>query len=420
LFAAYLTLVVLMKLLALGIFIRIAYTQGPGSGISKDTRACSEGIIDSTYNFMLKYFPVAEAPDDCEARNCPCGRQARVVLKDSRILPPPVCGGTRQASTTTGFGLHCVYGAGTDDIRERESGVLSQEELEAIFVTKFGDMSRFDQFMFYGTGLYTPDIRGFMDGLDSGEENYFAFKWTSGSNVYISVLVTPPNTQLLYEVIAPASTAPKSLIERAVEQDSHSFSFMYFEEFWEPEVRSGRMAALFVSRATTNITRDKLWFETVFGLSESNFVTYTGTDPNGNSYKALEVQMSRSFYTKYRLIQPDNVTDGDYSVKWWEDYLNGVNAEYMRSPTCGWPLTGDNHNGLDFLGFFDQEIIVGVMKNLNMSYFCKATSAVGFTGVTCYLTTPFGYQIQLDGAYSNPPTYYSYPDNLCPTYDEYC
>jgi len=201
-----------------------------------------------------------------------------------------------------------------------------------------------------------------------------------------------------------------------VKQESPAFSFNYFGNFEEPEVGAGEMSALYVSRATTDVERDQKYFETVFGLSESNFVTYSGTDPNGESYKALEIQMSVRYTTKIRLIQPANVTDGEYSVKWWEDYQNAVNAKYMTSPTCGWPLMGDNHNAFDWQRGFDQRTMMAGMKKLNMPYFCKASDM----GTHCYVTTPYGYQIQLDGTYSDSPTYYDYSHDLCATYNEHC
>jgi len=407
-----------MKLFALSVFFGIAYTQGPGNGVSKDTRACSEGIIDATYKFMMDYFPVEEATDDCRLRRCSCGRQARVqLLSNSRASPSNrTAVERRRQPRISGFGLHCVYAAGTNGVRAKESGSMTQEQLEAVFVKKFGDMSKFDRFMFYGTGLYTTDISSFTEKLDSDGVKYFTFKWTAGTKTYVSALVTPPNTQMMYEVVAPASTAPRSLLERAVEQDSPSFSFNYFGKFQEPEVAAGEMSALFVSRASTDIARDQKYFETVFGLSSANFQTYTGTDPNGESYKALEVQMSSRYTTKYRLIQPENLTDGEYSVTWWEDYQKGVNTKYMTSPTCGWPVLGDNHNAFDFQYGFDQKNMVAGMKQLNMPYFCKNSPM----GTHCYVTTPYGYQIQLDGTYSDPPTYYDYSHDLCATYEEYC
>jgi len=406
-----------MKLFSFCVILGIAYSQGPGRGVSKDTRACSEGVIDSTYQFMMNYFPVTEAQDDCPNRQCTCGRQARVQLS-SWTGKSNKTAVERRRQPVSGFGLHCVYAAGKNGVRADESGSLSQEKLEKIFSDKFGDMSKYDLFMEYSTGLYTSDISSFSDSLKDNNEDYLTFTWTSGRIEYISVLVHPPNSQIIHEVVAPSSSAPGYLLEKALKHDGSRFSFSYVGgKVGAPEVEVDSMSALFVSRASTDIARDKKYFETVFGLSSSNFVTYTSTDPNGNSYSVLEVQMSYQATTKYRLIQPANVNDGAHSVTWWENYQNDVNAKYMTSPTCGWPLLGDNHNAFDWQYGFDMSNMVKGMEELKMPYFCRDAPRFG---VHCYLTAPYGYQIQLDGTYSNPPSFYNYDGELCATYQEYC
>jgi len=406
----------MIKALEFCIILGIAYSQGPGRGVSKDTRACSSGVIDSTYEFMMKYFPVEEAQDDCRNRQCTCGTQARVELT-SRFTRNKT-NVERRRQMPSGFGLHCVYAPGENDVREKEIGDKSQEQLEKIFSGKFSDMSAYDVFMEYNTGLYTSDISSFVSALEEDSVEYLTFSWSSSRTSYVSVLVHPPNTQIIHEVVAPSSTAPSFLLEKAVKHDGQRFSFNYTGgEVGAPKVESGSMTALWVSRASTDISRDETYFKTVFGLSSSNFETSTGTDPDGNSYKMLEVQMSWQATTKYRLVQPANVNDGTYSVSWWENYQNGVNSKYMTKATCGWPLTGDNHNAFDWQFGFDGKNMVAGMKELGMPYFCKTAQR---QGTMCYLTTPYGYQIQLDGTYSSPPTYYSYPGSLCATYQEYC
>jgi len=396
-------------------FFEISYSQGPGRGVSKDTRACSEGVIDTTYDFMMKYFPVSEASDDCPNRVCQCGKQARVQLSSYTTNKTQT---SRRRQSVAGFGLHCVYAAGLNDAREKQSGPSTQEQLEKIFSDKFSSMDKYDVFMAYSTGLYTSDISSFSDLLEENNEDYLTFTWSSNGAEFISVLVHPPNTQIIHEVVAPSRTAPGYLLGKAVKHDGPRFSFKYVGGKMEtPNLAAGTMSALFVSRATTDIVRDQQYFETVFGLSSSNFETYSGTDPNGNGYRVLEVQMSDQATTKYRLIQPANVNDGAYSITWWENYLNVVNSQYMTKATCGWPLMGDNHNAFDWIFGFDLKNIVAGIKEMNMPYFCKLTP---MGSVHCYVTTPYGYQIQLDGTYSSPPTYYSYPGNLCATYLEYC
>jgi len=397
----------------------LTYSQGPGRGVSKDTRACSEGVIDSTYEFMMAYFPVIEAPDDCRNRVCTCGSQARVELSTSSYSRKSnkTAVERRRQHTGSGFGLHCVYAAGENDVREGETGSYTQEQLEGIFSNKFGDMSKYDIFMEYSTGLYTTDISSFTDSLEEDSVEYLTFTWTSNRIEYISVLVHPPNTQIIHEVVAESSSAPRYLLDKAQRHEGPRFSFRFLGgKVGAPEVGTDLMSSLFVSRASTDISRDQTYFETVFGLSSSNFDTYTGVDPNGNSYKILEVQMSSQATTKYRLVQPADTTSGSFSVSWWENYQTDVNKKYMTSPTCGWPLLGDNHNAFDWINGFDQKNFVAGMEELKMPYFCKT----GESNTKCYFTTPFGYQIQLDGSYSDPPTYYDYAGELCATYQEYC
>jgi len=408
----------MINLYSLCILVGIAFAQGPGKGVSKDTRACSEGVIDTTYAFMMKYFPVTEAQDDCRNRECTCGSQARVQLSSYSRNNNQTAVERRRQPRISGFGLHCVYAAGKNNAREATSGPLTQEQIEKIFSDKFSDMSKYDVFMEYNTGLYTSDISSFTDLLEENNEDYLSITWTSGSTEYISVLVHPPNSQIIHEVVSPSSTAPGYLLEKSVKHNGSRFSFNYLDgNVGAPEVEAGTMSALWVSRASTDISRDQKYFETVFGLGSSNFETYKGEDPNGNGYTILEVQMSNQATTKYRLIQPDNVDDGQYSVTWWETYQNQVNAKYMLSVTCGWPLLGDNHNAFDWRSGFDQKNMVAGMEKMSMPYFCRNTP---MGQVHCYFTTPYGYQIQLDGTYSNPPTLYSYAMGLCATYEEYC
>jgi len=401
-------------------FLGIAYSQGQFNGVSKDTRACSSGVVASTYDFMIKYFPVQESDDDCTDGQCDCGTQARVELTTRYRNETTV---DRRREDVNGFGLHCVYAAGEGGVREDQIGSFSQEQLEKIFSDKFADMSKYDVFMEYTTGLYTVDISHFTRALDADNVEYLSFIWTTTEGEFVSVLVHPPNTQIVHEVVAPSSTAPKHVLAKAKKHGGERFSFKYLgghvgpPEVGAPEVGIYSMSALYVSRASTDIARDKAYFQSVFGLSESHFITSAGTDPNGNSYQMLEVQMSITATTKYRLIQPANVNDGIYSVTWWENYQNEVNQQYMTSPICGWPLTGDNHNGFDWISGFDQEDIMSNMEQMNMPYFCRAAP---MGGTHCYVTTPYGYQIQLDGNYSNPPTYYSYTGGLCATYKEHC
>jgi len=392
----------------------VLHAQGPGGGISKDTRACSEGIIDGVWEFMMKYFPVSEADNDCLDRQCTCGVQARAKLI-ARAEDINFTGHSLSDDSDYNFGLHCVYAAGEYGERVKMAGTLSQLDLEAIICNKLGHMTTYDVFMEYNSALWTSNITEFVLPLEANGEEYYALKWDDK----ISIFVHPPLSTIVLEVVGYQSTAPY-LILRHAETSDKRFTFRWLDGSTKaPLVAPGVMAALWVSRASTNLDRDEKWFKDIFEIGPEHFTRIRGKDANGNLVEIMEIQMAEIAYTKYRLVQPINVTNGTYSVHWWENYQNNVHNQYMTSPTCGWDLLGDNHNGFDWVdNDFDTGTIVKNLAEAGYPYFCKNK---GNGEITCFLCTPFGYQIQTDGQYEDPPIYYTYSDeDLCASYEEFC
>jgi len=410
-------------------FLAIASAQYAGHGISKNTYACSSAVTDTVFAFMMKYFPVEESPDDCDNRQCTCGKQGRTqLLLDSanvdysaweshqteRRRQPP--GGP------SGFGLHCVYAPGKDNIRWKQSGNMTVEEIETVFMDKFKsvtDKSKYLIALESNTGLYTSNLESFTNKLDDDGVKYFSLSWSSGSKDYMSAFVHPGG-QIIHEVIGPASTASDTMRLKAVEHPSPRFDF---GEAGPPNVTQGYMTAMWVSHTTTDVARDASYFKSVFGLGFERVKTSSGTGPDGNSYKMAQITMSSTATTAIRLIQPADTNSGSYSVAWWEDYINSVHDQYMKSAHCGWDVLADNHLAYDWLPFqtsLDQGTIVQALSQQGYKYFCVA--AKGPRDAHCYVNTPFGRQIQLDGSYSDPPSTYHTYDNtdLCATYLEYC
>lgn len=430
----------------------LVHGQGAGHGISKNTYACSVPVVDEVFNFMMTYFPVQEAADDCANRTCTCGKQGRVSLLTGDETPLPHGGGgggggsgasgppgggkggnsTMGGGVSSGFGLHCVYAPGLDNIRWDQSGYLSVPEVEQIFVDKFGDMSEWVSEMDTNTGMYTPDLSTFVTPLDDAGEDYLALAWSSNGTDYYSVLVHPGG-QIIHEVVGPASTAPASLKAKAKLHDGERWNFD--ANGGVPTINSSYMSAIWVSHVTTDIERDMEFFKSAFNLTDGpSFTMSTATDPNGNAIKQLLVKISYTSTTNIRLVQPADTTTGEYSIEWWEAYLNHVHKEYMTSPHCGWDVWSDNHFAYDWhRPTPDQADIVAAVGDMGYPYFCVShdggpqsspshlrASTAG--GAHCYICTPFGYQIQLDGTYADPPdTYFSYSNvDLCATYMDYC
>jgi len=259
--------------------------------------------------------------------------------------------------------------------------------------------------------LYTSDISSFVTTIKNDNVPFLTIRWSDGTGSYVSVLVHPPNTQIIIEVVGEEASAPAHILKSA----RNSTARFHFDE--KPQVEANVMSALWVSRASTDVARDAEYFATVFPSSTHTITTNTGVD--GSTQKLLEVQMGTSYTTKVRLVEPADPDSDSYSVSWWENYLSDVHKKYMTSTTCGWDLMADNHNAFDWLGSTpDEGDIVEAAAGLGYSSFCKSS---GFGQTHCYTNTPYGYQFQLDGTYSNAPTFYSYDSaTLCATYDEYC
>ena len=62
-----------MRPLVCAALLAAATAQGPGDGISKATYACDDPSFG--YDFLLKYFPVKNASDECEHNTCKCDWQ---------------------------------------------------------------------------------------------------------------------------------------------------------------------------------------------------------------------------------------------------------------------------------------------------------------------------------------------------------
>ena len=108
-----------------------ALAQGPGNGISKATYACDDPTVG--HAFLLRYFPVRNASDECEHNACKCTWQGETFdVQQGRVyLDVP---GEEQ------FGLHLV-----NSTAHWTHGAKSVAEVDAIVGDKLADLgSRFD------------------------------------------------------------------------------------------------------------------------------------------------------------------------------------------------------------------------------------------------------------------------------------
>ena len=110
---------------------KVAYA--PGHGVAKSTYAASDPV--SGREWMVKYLPVSEAPDDCTGGICTCTTAGTWEIQQGRVQLDEESGGR-------GFGLHLV-----NLTARATTGGATVEAVEAAWTARLGDMTKFDAFM---------------------------------------------------------------------------------------------------------------------------------------------------------------------------------------------------------------------------------------------------------------------------------
>jgi len=384
------------------LFLLVIIKNVIGLSFSKSSSLCSEAVTDPVFDFMMTYLPVEEVKSDCRDRVCTCGKQALVNL----INP----------GDDGHFGLGCVFAPGREGARWIQSGYLNVEALELILSNKFSDMSVYDVFMENNIGLYTKNITRFVEKLNSDDVEYLTLSWGK----FVSVLVHPPSSQLLFEIIAEAEASPRWLVRNAEALSSPRFDFGE-RSLPVMNLDGDYMQPLWVSNLATSIDQVTDYFLSLFELLNPQFIISDGVDALGAKYKMLQVELTvtgQDWPTQLRFIEPERKTDGQFSIEWWEAYLKDVHEEFMRSPTCGWDVLGENR--FSFSTSEDSvidEILVKV-EEMQYGHFCQHLEN---GNIDCFLNTPFGVQIELKGPSVKAHNYYTYENaQQCATYDEWC
>jgi len=304
----------------LGLLALIA-AQAPGRGISKNTVAVSSGRVAQCYAWKMKYLPVEDADDSCSNNKCQCGATARVALKTSSSAG--------KLGVSPGFGIHGVYAAGTGGSRAKASGNLTVEQVEDIFTQKLGDMSAYSPYMDYHLALQVSSLDSYTSAFRSDGQKFLPLTWTSGGKTYYSLIVQNPGTQEIFELVADSK--PSGVEFEVHDGPRHVFT-------GDEAVEEGRATALHVSRTSRDLSSVVSFYKEVFGIDP----VAQGTS-GGAKYAFFQHNAQATVQIQYW----EREQSGEHTTQWFEQYLEGVNAEYMTSYKSCWPVWGDNHYCLD-------------------------------------------------------------------------
>merc|ERR1711892_368929 len=293
----------------------------------------------SCYNWFYDFIPVREDFGSCTNGACECATQGRVALD----------GYTGTTDTTrpgpSGFGLHTI------NCTHHPYGDLSLLDVEKIFAEKLGDMSALDGFMEYNLGLWTNDLSTYVQKFQNAGEDFLTLSWsTDAGDQYYSVLVRPCGFVVLELISDKLSEEFRSL---AVPSNQR----MFFEEWNNGHVASGEyLTPIKISRAVSSVD----------------------------------------------LVH--------------EIYINNVHNEFMHSPTCGFDQWIDNHYAIDAnpMGGGNPPTLDDILPKLDAAgYHYHIWGGPGGppydneprpgNRVNAYGNDPFGWGVQFDFPYHNPP-----------------
>jgi len=365
-------------------------SQSVGHGISKHTWAASDPR--SCYNWFYDFIPVREDFGSCTNGACECATQGRVALD----------GYTGTTDTTrpgpSGFGLHTI------NCTHHPYGDLSLLDVEKIFAEKLGDMSALDGFMDYNLGLWTNDLSTYVQKFQNAGEDFLTLSWsTDAGDQYYSVLVRPCGFVVL-ELISD------QLAEEFRSITVPSNQRMFFEEWNNGHVASGEyLTPIKISRAVSSVDLVQEFYIDILGSSE--VVDHTFDD--GVKLKIINAPQSTIHLQFWEGVP----TGGNgWAPEDLEIYINNVHDEFMHSPTCGFDQWIDNHYAIDAnpMGGGNPPTLDDILPKLDAAgYHYHIWGGPGGppydneprpgNRVNAYGNDPFGWGVQFDFPYHNPP-----------------
>lgn len=147
----------------------------PGCGVSKSTYSATDPVAGKKW--MSKYFPVQTPSDECSNDICECSatsNHAAWEIQQGRVYATHEISPSGGGSAGNGFGLHLVNVSA-----HLTTGGLSTAEVEAHFISKLGDMTKFDSFMDFNVVFATSNLQGYKDTFKADGVKYLAGTWVA-------------------------------------------------------------------------------------------------------------------------------------------------------------------------------------------------------------------------------------------------
>ena len=372
-----------------------------GGHLGKSTYAMSHPFGFKA--FMENYFPTAEQLVQ-ENSTKKCVEWAKICMDDGTASGKQIC------SSQTAAQLHSV-GA-----YKRDSGSKSMEAIEADFTAAMGDLQTHDPYFESHVAFLTKDLDYYADAFANGSVPVHHATFDSEGASYDSLLVQVPGSlkagakSLLNVLLLGATTATLAARE-ARNPEPRPVASASPSSLAKARARLDGAARLYaadgkpvlslvhISWASSNLTRDVQYFETMLGgvktdsSSSGGVATYNGA-------------MTRGDAAEFRYVQSSKPTQGPTSVADWEAYqLNLHKTCFKSKQNVGFDRLADNHIGHSEHGAkLDQ--FINAQKSSGLPYRIYNPPGKGAPPYFFYGYTPNGWGYQLTGTCSDA--------SLCP------
>jgi len=304
-----------------------------------------------------------------------------------------------------GFGIHISEASAS-----KTTGGISVAELETHFRDRFGDYSKFDQFMDYGVTFFTYDLQTYADAFKKDSVPFFVAQWEAEStkDTWYSLFFLAKASHYVIELTSPRSPTSDSNALPRIEQRMSDAHVQKFKAYGAHPAHVLEPSS--INRATSNITQIEDVYANLFeaklthSLNEGGVVRRcynTGGSSSNFMFPPGPSGMSLDQDVCFTQRNSDSEKDAVFSVQDFEAMLWAEHAGTIGSNANSMiDMYTENHYaqpmnsaGMSKLAtYFQSNDPYPITKSTRLAYACKQS----------YIIDPTGWSIQPIGMASWP------------------
>jgi hypothetical protein len=303
-----------------------------------------------------------------------------------------------------GFGFHISEASAS-----KTTGGVSVAELESHFRERFGDYSKFDQFMDYSVTLFTYDLQPYAEAFQKDNVPFLVAQWEAGQDTWYSLFVLSKASHYVIELASPRAPTVNSQTLPKLEQRMSDDQCKKFKAYGSHPAHVIFPSSM--NRATPNITMINDVYANLFEAKLTHQINQAGVARRcyntGGSSSNLEfppgpggmsLDQVVCFTQRTGDVENDAIFSvSDFEAMMWAEHAGtiGSNANSMVDMyTENHYAQPMNSAGMTKLAsYFTSNDPYPITKDTRLAYACKQS----------YIIDPTGWSIQPIGAGTNWP-----------------